>query len=114
MTGIALMIRGPAHNFPGAIEFVIVVLVIIAVIFVRMYGPRSWFGSRTKHETSHQTVRRTVRRRTHRSERPTAHGDGHQPGHQSAHQPGHQSGHEPGQAVNNGRRSSSKRRAGRP
>ena len=106
MTGIALMIRGPAHNFPGAIEFVIVVLVIIVVIFVRMYGPRSWFGSRTKHETSHQTVRRTVRRRTHRSERSAAHGDGHQPGHQSA--------HEPGQAVNNGRRSSSKRRAGRP
>jgi len=73
MTGIALMIRGPAHNFPGAIEFVIAVLVIIVVIFVRMYGPRKWFGPRKTHQTSHQTVRR-----------------------------------------NDGRRSSSKRRAGRP
>jgi hypothetical protein len=106
MTGIALMIRGPAHNFPGAIEFVIVVLVIIAAIFVRMYGPRSWFGSRKTHQASHQTVRRNVRRSTHRSERSAAHGDGRQPGHQP--------GHEPGQAVNDGRRSSSKRRAGRP
>jgi hypothetical protein len=102
MTGIALMIRGPAHNFPGAIEFVIAVLVIILVIFVRMYGPRRPFWPRTTHRTSHQTVRRTVRRRTHRSGRPAAHGDG------------HQHGHEHGQAVNDGRRSSSRRRAGRP
>ena len=106
MTGIALMIRGPAHNFPGAIEFVIAVLAIIVVIFVRMYGPRNWFGSRKTRQASHQTVRRNVRRSTHRSERSAAHGDGRQPGRQP--------GHEPGQAVNDGRRSSSKRRAGRP
>ena len=98
MTGIALMIRGPAHNFPGAIEFVIAVLAIIVVIFVRMYGPRRRSGPRTTHRTSHQTVRRTVRRSTNRAGRLTAHGDGHQPG----------------QAVKDGRRSSSKRRAGRP
>jgi hypothetical protein len=106
MTGIALMIRGPAHNFPGAIEFVIAVLAIIVVIFVRVYGPRRRSGTRTTHRTSHQTVRRTVRRGTNRSGRPSAHGD--------VHQPGHQPGHEPGQAVHDGRRSSSKRRAGRP
>jgi hypothetical protein len=40
-TGIAVMFRGPAHNFPGAVEFVVVVLVIILAIFFRMYGPRS-------------------------------------------------------------------------
>ena len=102
MTGIALMIHGPAHNFPGAIEFVIVVLVIIVVIFVRVYGPRRRSGPSATHRTSHQTVRRTVRRNTNRAGRTTAHGDGHQPGHQ------------PGQAVKDGRRSSSKRRAGRP
>jgi hypothetical protein len=98
MTGIALMIRGPSHNFPGAIEFVIAVLVIIVVIFVRVYGPRRRSGPRTTHRSSHQTVRRTVRRSTHQSGRPAPHGDGHQPG----------------KPVNDGRRSSSKRRAGRP
>ena len=46
MTGIALMIRGPAHNFPGAVEFVIAVLVIILAIFFRMYGPRRRSGPR--------------------------------------------------------------------
>jgi hypothetical protein len=94
MTGIALMIRGPAHNFPGAVEFVIAVLVIIVAIFFRMYGPRRRSGPRTEH----RTTRRIVRRSAHRPGRPTAHG----------------AGHEPGQGVNNGRRSSSKRRAGRP
>jgi hypothetical protein len=56
MSGIALMIRGPGHNFPGAVEFVIAVLVVILAIFFRMYGPRR------------------------RSGRPTAHGAGHAPG----------------------------------
>ena len=94
MTGIALMIRGPAHNFPGAVEFVIVVLVIILAIFFRMYGPRRRSGP----PAEHRTTRRIVRRRTHRSKRPTAHG----------------ADHDPGQGVSDGRRSSSKRRAGRP
>jgi hypothetical protein len=94
MTGIALMIRGPAHNFPGAVEFVIAVLVIILAIFFRMYGPRRRSGP----PTEHRTTRRIVRRSAHRSGRPTAHG----------------AGNEPGQNINNGRRSSSKRRGGRP
>jgi hypothetical protein len=94
MTGIALMIRGPAHNFPGAVEFVIAVLVIILAIFLRMYGPRRRSGPRTEH----RTTRRTIRRSTHRPGRSTTHG----------------AGHEPGQNINHGRRSSSKRRAGRP
>jgi hypothetical protein len=62
MTGIALMIRGPAHNFPGAIEFVIAVLLIIVVIFVRVYGPRRRSGPRVTHRTSRQADRQTVRR----------------------------------------------------
>jgi ABC-type nickel/cobalt efflux system permease component RcnA len=103
MTGIAIMIRGPGHNFPGAIEFVIAVLVIILAIFVRMYGPRSWFGSRKTHKTS----RRTVRQSTHPAPRPTAHA------HADAHADPHDSSHQPRQTPNDGRRSSSKRRATR-
>jgi hypothetical protein len=94
MTGIALMIRGPAHNFPGAVEFVIAVLVIILAIFFRMYGPRRRSGPRAEH----RTTRRIVRRSTGRPGRPTAHGTGHEP------RPG----------VHDGRRSSARRRAGRP
>jgi ABC-type nickel/cobalt efflux system permease component RcnA len=107
MTGIAIMIRGPGHNFPGAIEFVIAVLVIILAIFVRMYGPRSWFGSRKTHKTSRQTSRRTVRQSTHPAPRPTAHA------HADAHADPHDSSHQPRQTPNDGRRSSSKRRATR-
>ena len=66
MTGIALMIRGPGHNFGGAWEFVVAVLLIIVVIFFRAYGPhkRSW------PRASHHTPRRTVRRSAHRPRRP--------------------------------------------
>ena len=69
MTGIALMIRGPAHNFPGAVEFVIVVLVIILAIFFRMYGPRRRSGPQPERRTEHRTTRRIVRRSAHRSGR---------------------------------------------
>ena len=48
MTGIALMIRGPGHNFGGAWEFVVVVLLIIVVIFFRVYGPRRRSGPRCR------------------------------------------------------------------
>jgi hypothetical protein len=64
MTGIALMIRGPGHNFPGAWEFVVAVLLIIVVIFVRMYGPRR--HRQSGQQTTHRTTRRTLRRSTHK------------------------------------------------
>ena len=59
MTGIALMIRGPGHNFGGAWEFVVAVLLIIVVIFFRVYGPRKRSGPRLSHHTSRKTVRRS-------------------------------------------------------
>jgi hypothetical protein len=74
MTGIALMIRGPAHNFPGAVEFVIAVVVIILAIFFRMYGPRRRSGPRTEHRATRRIVRRSARR----PGRPPAHGTGHE------------------------------------
>jgi hypothetical protein len=67
MTGIALMIRGPAHNFPGAVEFVIAVLVIILAIFFRMYGPRRRSGPKATHRTTERTTQRTARRPERRS-----------------------------------------------
>jgi hypothetical protein len=67
MTGIAVMFRGPAHNFPGALEFVVVVLVIILAIFFRMYGPRRRSGPQATHRTTQRTARRSARRSRHRS-----------------------------------------------
>ena len=54
MTGIALMIRGPGHNFGGAWEFVVAVLLIIVVIFFRVYGPRKRSGPRVTHHRTAQ------------------------------------------------------------
>jgi hypothetical protein len=62
MTGIAVMFRGPAHNFPGAVEFVVVVLVIILAIFFRLYGPRRRSGPPATHRTTQRTARRPGRR----------------------------------------------------
>jgi hypothetical protein len=69
MTGIAVMFRGPTHNFPGALEFVVVVLVIILAIFFRMYGPRRRSGPKATDQTprtTQRTARRPVRRSRHR------------------------------------------------
>jgi hypothetical protein len=66
MTGIAVMFRGPTHNFPGALEFVIVVLVIIVAIFFRMYGPRRRSGPQGTDRTTKRTARRPERRSRHR------------------------------------------------
>jgi hypothetical protein len=61
MTGIALMIRGPGHDFGGAWEFVVAVLLIIGVIFFRVYGPRRRSGPPASHHASRRTVRRSTR-----------------------------------------------------
>jgi hypothetical protein len=66
MTGVAVMFRGPSHNFPGALEFVVVVLVIIVAIFFRVYGPRRRSGPKATHRTTQRTARRPVRRSRHR------------------------------------------------
>jgi hypothetical protein len=67
MTGIAVIFRGPTHNFPGALEFVVVVLVIIVAIFFRMYGPRRRSGPQATHRTTQRTTQRTARRPVRRS-----------------------------------------------
>jgi hypothetical protein len=40
LSGIAIMVHGPSHNFAGADVFVIVFIALIVLIFVRMYGRR--------------------------------------------------------------------------
>jgi hypothetical protein len=62
LTGVAIMVHGPGHDFPGAGIFVIVVLVAIVLIFVRVYGGKDGsgrptgrrFGRRTGHDASHR------------------------------------------------------------
>lgn len=41
LTGVALIVRGPNHNFAGAGVFVVVVIVLILLIFLRVYGKRN-------------------------------------------------------------------------
>jgi hypothetical protein len=64
MTGIAVRIEGPSHNFAGAWEFVVAVLLIIVVIFIRVYGPRRRSGPRSSHRKPRKPVRKTGRRGT--------------------------------------------------
>jgi hypothetical protein len=59
LTGLAVIIQGPGRNFAGAWEFVVVFLVLIALIFVRVYVLGDWFRRRAAH-------RATSRGRSHR------------------------------------------------
>jgi hypothetical protein len=61
VTQVAALWRGPTHNFAGAWEFVVAVLVIIVVIFFRVYGPRSWSWRPTGHR-GRRTATTTVHR----------------------------------------------------
>jgi hypothetical protein len=40
LSGVAIMVHGPSHNFGGAGIFVIVFIALIVLIFVRVYGRR--------------------------------------------------------------------------
>jgi hypothetical protein len=71
LTGVAILVQMPAHDFPGAGAFVLVVLVLIAAIFIRVYG----WGNKTRGPTGHHSRRRTA----HRSGRQTVHHASHQP-----------------------------------
>ena len=41
LTGVAIMVHGPSHNFGGADIFVIVFIALIVLIFIRVYGRRN-------------------------------------------------------------------------
>jgi hypothetical protein len=54
------MVHGPGHNFAGAWEFVVVVLVIIAAIFVRVYVLGDWFRQRAVHRAAQRPGQRAA------------------------------------------------------
>jgi hypothetical protein len=62
LTGVAVMVEGPSHNFTGASVFVVVFLALIVMIFVRVYGKRGRSGPRTTHRSKRRTVHQTVDR----------------------------------------------------
>jgi hypothetical protein len=62
LTGVAVMIQGPGHNFTGAWVFVVVVLALIVLIFLRVYGGRDGSGRRTGHRSRWRAARRSGRR----------------------------------------------------
>jgi hypothetical protein len=67
--------RGPQHDFPGAGAFVIIVLAVIVLIFLRVYV----WGGRSKGPSGHRSRRRTEHRDT--SHQPERHDGNH--GHQA-------------------------------
>jgi hypothetical protein len=69
MTHVVALWRGPTHNFPGAWIFVVVVLAIIVLIFVRVYGPRSWTWRLTgrRGRRTGQTVHRVSDHEVHQN-----------------------------------------------
>jgi hypothetical protein len=78
MTGLAYMPHLP-HYVPYAWIFVVVVLFLIALIFIRVYVLGDWFRRRAahragQHRSGHGTVHGTVHPVSHLPERGGSHG----------------------------------------
>ncbi len=71
LTGVAILVHGPGHDFAGAGVFVVVVLALIAAVFIRVYGG----GNHPRRPAGHHPRRRSA----HRSPRQVAHHTGHPP-----------------------------------
>jgi hypothetical protein len=71
LTGLAIMVQGPSHDFAGAGVFVIVVIVLIVLIFIRVYGGGNRFGGRG---SAHRSRRRTAHSESREPERGESHG----------------------------------------
>jgi hypothetical protein len=52
-TGVAIMIHGPSHDFPGATVFVFAVVLLIVLILVRVYAGGNRSPRRTAHSARH-------------------------------------------------------------
>lgn len=88
LSGVALLVRGPVHAGVGGGIFVIVVLAVIVLVFVRVYV----IGGRSKGPAGH------------RSRRQAGPGTSHAP------EAGHHAGHAPGQSGNYGHPAAASRR----
>jgi hypothetical protein len=73
LSGVAIIVHGPVHDFGGAGIFVIVVLALIVAIFVRVYV----VGGRSKGPAGHHSRRRAGHGISHAPEA------GHHAGHAS-------------------------------
>lgn len=77
LTGVAFGVHGPSH-LPGAWIYVVAVLLVIGLIWVRVYGGKDGSGRSAGHRSRR---RRSAKQAAHRSghgpERGTDHG--HQP-----------------------------------
>lgn len=58
LTGVAILVHGPGHDFAGAGAFVVIVLALIVLIFFRMYSQ----GNQTRGPTGHHSRRRSARK----------------------------------------------------
>ena len=92
-------ISGP---IPYAWVFVVVVLALIALIFMRVYGGRDQSGRQAGHHSRRRTAHRSAQRTEHGASRAPEHGADH--GHQAGQ--GHQAGH--------GQQAAAKRQPKRP
>ncbi len=63
------MVHGPGRDFAGAWEFVVVVLVVIVLIFVRMYVLGDWFRRRAAHRATHRNAHPSGQRTAHSTRR---------------------------------------------
>ena len=72
LTGIAILVHGPRY-IPYGWVFVVVVLVLIAAVFIRVYGR----GNRSADQTGHRS-RQAEHHEGHKPEQGGSHG--HQPG----------------------------------
>jgi hypothetical protein len=89
MTSVAVIPTGPRY-IPYGWVFVVVVILLIMLIFIRVYGR----GDRSRRRTAHRSGRRTA----HRSRRRTA----------------HRASRVPERGGNHGHRAASRRRPDRP
>ena len=100
MTGLAYGSGSMVGRLPDAWIFIVVFLLLIALIFVRVYVLGDWFRRRA----AHRSGQRTVHRASHVPERGGSHGPQGNHGPQGSH--GHQGNH--------GHQTASRRRQHRP
>ncbi len=63
LTGVAILVHGPGHDFAGAGVFVVVVLALIAAIFIRVYGggnPRRPAGHHPRRRPAYRSPRQAA------------------------------------------------------
>ncbi len=90
LTGVAILPRVPPHAFPYGWVFIVVVIALILLIFIRVYV----FGNRPAQQAEHPA-------RNQPEQPPGQHTE-------------HHAGHPPAQGGNHGHRPASRRRRHRP